>query len=115
MAGGVAVLERESVLELISAITEFNDIHESLKDDDLDMALANVVKLVAKPDVPYQAVTRLIVQLQALSMKFRVQGKYYVVWGGGNAGQPAKKKKEMLFTVADELNRLVDALKYLAR
>jgi len=36
--------EDKNTLELISSITEFNDLHEYMKDDQLDKALAIVKK-----------------------------------------------------------------------
>ncbi len=38
--------EDKNTLELISSITEFNDLHEYMGDDQLDRALAIVVKLL---------------------------------------------------------------------
>ncbi len=42
----------KNTLELISSITEFNDLHEYMGDDQLDRALAIIVKLLMNPDVP---------------------------------------------------------------
>ena len=42
----------KNTLELISTITEFNDLHEFLKDEHLDKTMAVVVKLLMNPDVP---------------------------------------------------------------
>ena len=44
--------EDKNTLELISDITEFNDLHEFMQDEHLDKALAIVVKLLMNPDVP---------------------------------------------------------------
>jgi len=56
----------ENTLELISAITEFNDLHEYMKDDQLDKALAVVVKLLMNPDVPSAKAPYLIIELKGV-------------------------------------------------
>ena len=69
--------EDKNTLELISNITEFNDLHEFMKDDHLDKALAIVVKLLMNPDVPSAKSPMLIMELQAMSTKFAVMASYY--------------------------------------
>ena len=59
--------EDKNTLELISDITEFNDLHEFMKDEHLDRALAIVVKLLMNPDVPSAKAPHLIMELQAMS------------------------------------------------
>ncbi len=108
-------MDEEPVVRLISTITEFNDMSEYMQDPDLDKALEQVAKLIAKPVIPFQTIPLLIVQLQALSAKFSIQAKYYVAWGLGKAGTEGNRKKEVYFTVAAELDKLVNALKYLAK
>ena len=53
----------KNTLELISNITEFNDLHEFMKDEHLDKALAIVVKLLMNPDV----VDKLVGEINAKS------------------------------------------------
>ena len=53
--------EDKNTLELISSITEFNDLHEYMGDDQLDKALAIVVKLLMNPDVPSAKAPYLII------------------------------------------------------
>jgi len=100
------------VIELISELTEFNDLKEFMNDKDLDFALDLIIKLIAKPDVPSSKAPDLIVKMQALSAKFAVLSRYYTTFekGGDNA-----KKKNVYYTAEEAINRLVDALKYSAR
>ncbi len=67
----------KNTLELISSITEFNDLHEYMKDEQLDRALAIVVKLLMNPDVPSAKAPYLIIELQAMSTKFSMMASYY--------------------------------------
>jgi hypothetical protein len=107
------VTDEQSIIELVSTVTEFNDISAFMKDKDLDLALGYVVKLVAKPDIPPGAVQRAIVQLQALAVKFGIMAKRYVIFGA--VTDEDKKKKNMYFTAEEQINALVAALKYLTR
>ena len=59
----------KNTLELISDITEFNDLHEFMKDEHLDKALAIVVKLLMNPDVPSAKAPYLIIELHPMHLK----------------------------------------------
>jgi hypothetical protein len=41
-----------NVIEQVNEITVFNDMSTIMQDPDLDEALALVIKLIARPDVP---------------------------------------------------------------
>lgn len=107
--------EDKTVLELISTITEFNDLSEFMNDEQLDLALARVVKLVMKPEVPASLAPRLIVELQALSTKFALLAAYYATVAKGPSGSVNANKKNVYYSTKEALNSLVDALKYSAR
>jgi len=77
--------EDKNTLELISSITEFNDLHEYMKDDQLDKALAIVVKLLMNPDVPSSKAPYLIIE------------------------------KNIYYSAKESIDKLVDALKYVVR
>ena len=100
------------MIDLISEITEFNDMKEFMGDPDLDYALDLIIKLIAKPDVPSSKAPDLIIKMQALSAKFAMLSRFYTTFekGGENA-----KKKNVYYTAEEAINRLVDALKYSAR
>ena len=102
----------KSTIEMISEITEFNDLSEYMNDPDLDTALDLIIKLITKPDVPSIKAPSLIVQLQAISAKFSVQARFYTTF---EKGGDASKKKNAYYTMADAVDKLVDALKYSAR
>lgn len=105
----------DSPLELISKITEFNDLHEYMKDEQLDKALAMIVKLLMNPDVPSAKAPMLIIELQALSAKFAILASYYTTIAKDKTGTPNNNKKNIYYTANETVNRLVDALKYSAR
>ena len=102
----------DSILETISNVSEFNEMKEFMNDPELDEALDLIIKLVMKPDVPAGKSPELIVKLQALSAKFAMLSRYYTTF---EKGGDASKKKNVYYTAADTIDKLVDSVKYLAR
>lgn len=103
-------MEDMSTLELLSEVQQFADIHEFAEDDDLDRAMALVVKLIAKPEVPAGHAAKVIVELQALSAKFALLATYYQ--GIGKTKSDAAHKKNLYYTLRDACSKLSDAVKY---
>lgn len=103
------------MLEYIDKITEFNDIHDFMHDDDLDEALDIIVKLMMKPDVPPSAATLLVTKLQAMSAKFGVLATWYTTVAKGPSGSVNHTKKNVYYTLSDQCDKLANALKYVAR
>ena len=102
----------DNILETISKVSEFNEMKEFMNDPELDEALDLIIKLVMKPDVPAGKSPELIVKLQALSAKFAMLSRYYTTF---EKGGDASKKKNVYYTAADTIDKLVDSVKYLAR
>ena len=102
-------------LELISTITEFNDLHEFMKDEQLDKAMAIVVKLLMNPDIPAAKAPLLIIELQAMSTKFAILASVYSTIAKDKAGTPNNNKKNIYYSAKESIDKLVDALKYVVR
>ena len=107
--------EDKNTLELISSITEFNDLHEYMGDDQLDKALAIVVKLLMNPDVPSAKAPHLIIYRQAMSTKFSMMSFYYSTIAKDKAGTTNNNKKNIYYSAKESIDKLVDALKYVVR
>jgi len=105
----------KNTLELISSITEFNDLHEYMKDEQLDKALAIVVKLLLNPDVPAAKAPHLIIELQAMSTKFSMLASYYSTVAKDKAGTANNNKRNIYYSAKESIDKLVDALKYVVR
>ena len=105
----------ESTLDYINQITEFNDLHEYMQDADLDEALALVVKIMMKPDIPSVQAVALIGKLQAMSAKFAILATYYTTVAKGPSGSINNTKKNVYYTMKESIDKMVDALKYVAR
>ena len=67
----------KTTLELVAQVDEFNKISELIDDDQLNEALAAIVKLMLNPDIPPAKAVGLIVQLEAYAAKFSMLATYY--------------------------------------
>lgn len=108
-------MNRQEVLEHVSTITEFNDLSDFMKDEELDYLLASVIKLMAKDSLSVPTAANLIVKLQAYSAKMGINAGYYAHLNRGGAGTENAKKKNVYYTMNDKIDRVVDALKIYVR
>jgi hypothetical protein len=99
-------------LEYISKIGEFQELHEFMNDPELDEALAVLVQVMVNPNLKPETNQRLIVQLQAYAAKFSMLASMYSTIKKAPAGSPNNYKKNIYYTVAESLDKLVQALKY---
>lgn len=99
--------------ELLSKVSEINSMSKFLENEDVDQTLAQVVKLVAKPDIPIKVATPLITKLQAMSFLFKMQARHYMFIGKGEPN--AAHKKNIYMSLSEETKELVQALKYTTR
>lgn len=101
------------LVDRLSKVSELNGISVFLKDPNVDFTLNKVVHIIAKPDIPAKVVTPLLNKLQGISFAFKVKAKFYMLIG---KSQPdATVKKNLYMTLADETDKLVQALKYTTR
>jgi hypothetical protein len=108
-------MANENTLALISQVDEFMELHEFMEDADLDRALGLVVKLITKPEVPSAQAVPLIVELQGISAKLSIMATIYTTIKKGASGSDNAKKKNVYYTSAAALDKIVDALKYSAK
>ena len=104
----------ENALELVSQVTELNDLHEFMEDEQVDRAMHLVIRLYMEKGRlnPVQAAA-LIVELQSLATKFALLATYYMTIGKG--GSEATHKKNVFFTLNNSITKLVDSLKYVSK
>lgn len=108
-------MKNMDTMELINTVSEFNDIHKFMEDEQVDRALAIVVKIMLNPDVPPQKAVPLIAELQAMSSKFAVLATWYATVNKGPAGSINHTKKNVYYSLRDAMEKLADSLKYSAR
>lgn len=107
--------DQRTPLELISEITEFNDLHNFMNDEALDKVMYIVITLISKPEVAPHAAPKAIVELQALSTKFSLLATYYATLGKDRAGTENNNKKNIYYSTKEAIDKLVDSLKYTAK
>lgn len=105
-------MSEKTTLEIISEVQQFSDLHDYMKDDDIDKALEYVVKLIARPDIPPHAAIKAIVQLQAISAKMGILASHYT---NVDMDKANAKRKNVYYSMRDNIDKLVDALKYITR
>lgn len=108
-------MEAKSILEYISQVTEINDTSKYMEDEQLDKAMAMVIKIMMKPDLPSVVIPDLIVQLEAMAAVFSMKRTYYATIDRGKVGTEQSNRKNIYHTVAESLARISDAMKYKAR
>lgn len=108
-------MQDKTVIDWINEVQEFADIHEFVNDKELSEALAMVVKIMMKPDIPSSQAPLLIAKLSAMSAKFAVLATWYSTMAKDKAGTPNNIKKNIYYTMKESLDKIVDALKYVAR
>ena len=108
--------EELTVAELISRVTELNEISLYFTDEDIDDAMATIIRLISKPNVPPHVAAPLIVQTQALSAKFHLMAKAYVIYPMDHLTKEEKtKRKNTLFSLSEVLEKLSHSLKFLVK
>lgn len=108
-----ATITGENLLELLEEIQEVNSISEFMKDENVDQALAQCVKIVAKPDIPPQVAAILITKLSAMCVIFRIKAKNYMLVE--KDAPKASQKKNIYLTLADSVQELINSLKYVTK
>lgn len=100
----------DNTIDLLNKVSEFADLSEFMDDTEFTEALVMIAKMIAKPDIPPAAAAKLVVQLQVYSTKFAMMAAYYA-----NVKKGQTAKKNVYYSAREALDKLSDALKYLAR
>jgi hypothetical protein len=97
-------------LTTLENIKELKDLNEYIDDEDLELALNTLLKLITKPDLPHQVLGPTIVQLQAISGKLKIMASVET-----HLYKKDRAKKNLLYTMCDVIDSNVQALKYLSK
>lgn len=100
------------IIAELNKVESFTRISDFLQDEDVDFALAQVVKLISNPNAQSVAPI-LIVQLTAIATKLKMTGKDYMILT--KDGSDAAKKKNLYLSLAEAIMELVGSLKYMLR
>lgn len=96
-----------------STLEEINDLYniaEYMNDEELTKALEFIAKLILKPDIPLSVASMEIVRMQAIAAKLALQARWMTNVDKGNTA-----KKNLYYTTAAELDKVVASLKYLVK
>lgn len=107
----------ESTLARISQVQEFREVHEFLSDDpNVIEALDLVVKFVAREELPTPArAAVLVTKLQGLSADFAIKATVYATVKKDRAGTEYNMRKNVYYTLADQMDKLAAAMKIVAK
>jgi hypothetical protein len=97
----------QTTLEMINGLAE---ISEFMQDEELNIALTMIAKLIIKPDIPAPVASIEIVRLQAIAGKLALKATWMA-----NVDKNNRAKKNIYYTAAEAVNNLVSALKYIMR
>jgi hypothetical protein len=96
-----------------STIEQINDLYkisEYMDDDQLTKSLEFITKLIFKPDIPLSVASVEIVRMQAIAAKLSLQASWLT-----NVDKGDRAKKNLYYTAAAELDKVVASLKYLVK
>jgi hypothetical protein len=99
--------KEQTTLEMINGLAE---IAEFMEDEELNIALTMIAKLIIKPDIPMPVAAIEIVRLQAIAGKLALKATWMA-----NVDKNNRAKKNIYYTAAEAVNNLVSALKYIMR
>lgn len=91
-------------------INDLYNIAEYMNDQELTKALEFIAKLILKPDIPLSVASMEIVRMQAIAAKLALQARWMTNVEKGNTA-----KKNLYYTTAAELDKVVASLKYLVK
>lgn len=94
----------------LERIKELKDLNEYIDDADLEEALNTLLKLISKPEVPYQMLGPTIVKLQAISGKLKMMASVET-----HIYKQDRARKNLLYSMCEVIDANVQALKYLAK
>jgi hypothetical protein len=99
--------ESKTTLDMINGLAE---ISEYMKDEELDTALTMIAKLILRPDIPINVATIEIVRLQAIAAKMSFKATWMA-----NVEKNDRPAKNLYYTAAAEIDKIVNALKFLIK
>ena len=99
--------KEQTTLEMINGLAE---IAEFMEDEELNIALTMIAKLIIKPDIPMPVAAIEIVRLQAIAGKLALKATWMA-----NVDKNNRAKKNIYYTAAEAVDNLVSALKYIMR
>ena len=95
---------------MLNQIDHLYKIAEYMDDKELQDALEFVAKVILKPDIPIEVVSRELVKLQAIGAKCAMKATYMA-----NVDKSDRPRKNLYYTASAEIDKIVSSLKYLLK
>lgn len=98
---------------MTTTLEQINDLYEIadyMNDPELTSALEFIAKVILKPDIPPQVATVEIVRMQAIAAKLQMRATWMA-----NVDKSSREKKNVYYTAAAEIDKVVAALKFLLK
>jgi len=94
----------------IEQINDLYKISDYMQDEQLTKALEFIAKIIFKPDIPLSVASVELVRMQAIAAKLALQASWLT-----NVDKGDRAKKNLYYTAATELDKVVASLKYLVK
>ena len=94
----------------LEQINDLYEIAEYMNDPELNTALEFIAKVILKPDIPMHVAIIEIVRLQAIAAKLQMRATWMA-----NVDKSSREKKNIYYTAAAEIDKVVAALKFLLK
>jgi hypothetical protein len=104
--------EQDDVKRLITSVDEINKVSEFLGDESVDEALALIVYLISKPNIPPKLASEYIVKLTAIYAQCKIKIRVYMSL---EKSPDNNLRKNVYATVADAIESLFQSLKYVTK
>ena len=95
---------------MLNQIDDLYKIAEYMDDKEIQDALEFVAKVILKPDIPIEVVSRELVKLQAIGAKCAMKATYMA-----NVDKSDRPRKNLYYTASAEIDKIVSSLKYLLK
>lgn len=97
----------------MTTLEEVNDLYEIAEymgDEELSQALEFIAKIIMKPDIPMDVARLQIARMQAIAAKMQMKATWMA-----NVDKNNRAKKNLYYSAAAEIDKVVAALKFLVR
>ena len=91
-------------------IDGLHEIADYMDDAELTQALEFIAKIILNPDIPAQVATNHIVRLQAIAAKLQMRATWMA-----NVDKNDRAKKNLYYSAAAEIDKVVAALKFILK
>lgn len=102
-------MNKEEVEDYLNSSEKMLAVGNFLDDEHAKYALGMIRKLIQKPDIPSEVAHPTIIQLQSIAAQSKMLAKYYMTIG--KSEPDSAHHKNLYFSLAEELDKLVMALK----